>query len=355
MSVSSISTMALARQTRNLVRTMQTDMHTLELEIGTGKKSDVAGSVGSRAALLLDLRNARQTTAEYRQSIQTQSSRLTLMQEALDKVRGSATHVRDLALSVSGSGDGAAAATIDEAALNALQTLSSMFNSSQSGRYLFAGTRFDTRPMQPPTEAAPSGVVPLDAVKSVLSSLGPTSTAADVDAALNGPNGLSSLFSDTYGGGPAAPENFSKTFFLGSTTQVKGRAGEDLPVTYACTAGDEPVRTLLKGLYLLAAVPSESVSTEAYQRITDQGWRLITQATDELIDTQGILGLQEELLKRADERHEVEDGLLSKQITQMEMADPYETGLRLNTLETQLEATFAMTSRISKLSLIDFL
>ena len=47
--------------------------------------------------------------------------------------------------------------------------------------------------------------------------------------------------------------------------------------------------------------------------------------------------------------------LIATQVVRLEEADPYETSLRLNTLQTQLEASLSVTARISRLSLVDFL
>lgn len=358
MAITALSTLSLARQTRGAIATMQAEQQVLQQEISTGRKHDVAGQVGSRTAGLLDLRNVRQDIAAYKDALQSQAARLTTMQDALGQVRTAATKVRDLALGVSGSGTGAAAATIDEAARDALKTVTSMLNASQSGRFLFAGTRFDQRPVQPAEEVAPSGLSPNQAVAQVLAAFGPVTSAADVDALIDGPNGLASLFNDGYdpdGDGVPDPGSFTGTFFQGSTQRVVSRAEADVPITYAVTAGDQPVRDLLMGLHLMSAIPNDSVPTDAYKRVAERGWQMVTSAMDRIVETQGILGLEEETVARTGDRLDIQSTLISTQIVRLEEADPYQTSLRLNTLQTQLEATFAITAKVGRLSLVDYL
>ncbi|MFM2045921.1 MAG: putative flagellar hook-associated protein 3 FlgL [Pseudomonadota bacterium] len=352
MSLPSVSTLSLARQTRNSIRLMQGEVADRNQELSTGRRIDVAGSIGSRTATLVDLRNARAQVEEFRTSLQAQGSRLTIMQNALAEVRGAATKVRDLALSVSGSGEGPQAGAIDEAARDALQVLQSMLNTSQSGRFLFAGIRFDQRPVQPQDEVGPSGLSPRQAVAQAVAAAGPITAAADVDALIDGPGGLTDLFTDA---NPADPASFSNTFFLGSTQQVVGRAGDGLPITYRATGGDPAMRDLMQGLHLLAGVPHGSVPGEAYTRVAERGWQQITAALDQLVEIQGVLGLEEEAVDRAARQYDVQATLISTQVVRLEEADPYETSLRLNTLQTQLEASLSITARISRLSLVDFL
>ncbi|MFV3076850.1 flagellin [Niveispirillum fermenti] len=352
MTLSTVSTLSLARQIRNNVRQTQTEMQTLQQELSTGRRIDVAGSLGSRAAALLDLRNVRNEIGQFQTAMAAQASRMATMQDALSAMREATTKVRDLALAASGGGSETTMSVIDEAARDALRTVTNMLNSSMSGRFLFGGTRFDQTPIQAADQPAPSGLSPDGAVQQVLAGFGPITSAADVDALIDGPNGLTALFDDTRV--PAAG-NFSNTFFHGSTDPVVARAEGSVTVTYGATAGDPAVRDMLKGLHLLNAIPAGSVPDAAYQRVAERAWGLINSATQQLTETQSILGLEEQTITRTQDRLAVEQTLVSTQIVRLEEADPYEATLRLDVLRNQLEATFAVTSNLGRLSLVNYL
>ena len=89
--------------------------------------------------------------------------------------------------------------------------------------------------------------------------------------------------------------------------------------------------------------------------VAERGWQQLTSALDQLVEKQGVLGLEEEAVDRAGRQFDTQSTLISSQIVNLEEADPYETSLRLNTLQTQLEASFSVTSRISQLSLVNFM
>lgn len=349
MSIATVSALSMARYTRNNVRLMQSEMQTLQLEMSNGLKVDIAGSNGSRTASLLELRNVRNEVAQFKDNLVGQSTRLSLMQDALDEVRKSTEEVRNLALTASGTSSDIANATIAEAAQNAMKTVVNMLNSSQSGRFLFAGTKFDQQPLVQPDAVGPSGVTPTQAVSDVITSAGglaSLTTAADVDALIDGPGGLAELFSAA---------NYGDNFFNGSTTPVVGRVEGDITIAYEATAGDQPVRDIMQGLYMLAAVPSDSVTPAAYQQLAKRSWELLERGLGGVVNTQGILGQSEQTVKAAQDRLAVQDTLVSKQIVKMEEADIYTTSLRLDTLKTQLEATFKVTASLQGLSLINYL
>lgn len=342
MSLGSVSTLSMARLTRNSVRQIQNEMQTLQQELSSGRKIDVAGSLGSGTAQLLDLRNVYNEIEHFQTAMSGQAARMKMMQDAMDSIRDSARPVRDLALTASGGANETTTATIDDAAKDALRSVTNMLNSAMSGRFLFGGTQFDRQPVQGPDEVGGSGTSPMAAVQAVVGAA-PLTSAADVDAMVDG--ALATLFDSQFG----------DVFFNGSTDPVVARIDGSVTVTYGATAGDQSFRDTLKGLYLLASVPADSVSEEAYKRVSERAWGFLNAGEQGMIETQSVLGLDEERITTNQSRLEVEKTLVSKQIIKLEEADPYESTLRIDVLKTQLEATFSLTANLSKLSLTNYI
>ncbi|MFV3126436.1 flagellin [Niveispirillum sp. KHB5.9] len=82
---------------------------------------------------------------------------------------------------------------------------------------------------------------------------------------------------------------------------------------------------------------------------------MVGNAMEQLTEAQSILGLEEQTIQRMQDRLEVEQTLVSTQIVKLVEADPYDATLRLDVLRNQLEATFAVTSSLGKLSLANYL
>ncbi|MQP64692.1 hypothetical protein GE253_04955 [Niveispirillum sp. SYP-B3756] len=350
-----VSTLSMARQTRNNVAQMQGEMMKLQQEQASGTKMDVAGENGSRTATLISLRNTIDEINQFDTNMTGQAARLSTMQEALTQARASAQTIRDLALAASGSQSQTSNATIKGAATDAIKAITNMLNSSQSGRFLFGGTRFDQQPLQQPDAVAASGLSPNAAVTQVINAFGGTAaltSPAQVDALIDGPNGIGALFNDTRV--PAAG-NYANTFFNGSTAPVVGRVEGSVTITYNATAGDQSVRDMMQGLYMLSAVRAEDVPDEAYQQLAGRAMKLINSGLEKLTQTQSLLGLNEQTVSTTQENLRVQKGLVNNQIVKLEEADPYESSLRLTVLKTQLEATFSVTASLGKLSLMNYL
>lgn len=306
----------------------------------------------------MDLRNARLESQTYMDAVAAQAGRLGQMQGAMTQMRGIAQAVRDIALSAAGGNNRLAGEQVDTAARDALETLTGFLNASQSGRFLFAGTAMDVKPFVDPSEPGPSGIAPFDAVADLVAGFGPIATAADVDALLDGPDGLAALFADTKDAdADTVPDadTYSTSFYRGSAAPVRGRAGPEQEVAYGVTGADPAFRDLLMGLHALAALRLEDMPEAAYLHAADRGWRLVDRGIQGLLKLQGDMGVQEEALSRAQLQHETEIAILETRIVRMEEADPFDTSVRLSTLQSQLEATFAMTSRIARLSLVNYL
>jgi flagellar hook-associated protein 3 FlgL len=70
---------------------------------------------------------------------------------------------------------------------------------------------------------------------------------------------------------------------------------------------------------------------------------------------QADMGSVQTRVNDATERLTIQSQSLAKSIGSIEDVDPYEVSVRLNNLQTQIETSYALTSRISQLSLLKFL
>jgi flagellar hook-associated protein 3 FlgL len=74
-----------------------------------------------------------------------------------------------------------------------------------------------------------------------------------------------------------------------------------------------------------------------------------------VIDLCAELGYKQSVVDKAIKEHEAAIVQLNNEVATLEAAAPFETALRLSQLQTQLEATFSLTARMSELSLTKFL
>ena len=94
----------------------------------------------------------------------------------------------------------------------------------------------------------------------------------------------------------------------------------------------------------------------------DTGKALLRQAANtilsgqtSIIQRQGDLGLIQERIALEQSSLEVEETILTQSFNDMTARDQYEAATELSLLETNLEAAYMLTARISNLSLLNYL
>ena len=72
-------------------------------------------------------------------------------------------------------------------------------------------------------------------------------------------------------------------------------------------------------------------------------------------DDGATIGTAQEQTSNATDRLKVQVDLITKQVTTMEQVDPSEASVRVTSLRNQLDMSLALTTRIQKLSILNYL
>jgi flagellar hook-associated protein 3 FlgL len=205
---------------------------------------------------------------------------------------------------------------------------------------------------------APSG--PLATVNSVLatavSAKGSALSQSDINGLINGPNGIASVFSDT-NSNPAL--NYTGSFYTaaddGKPTKVLIGSTETLQ--YDIKANQPAFRDLMQGLSMLSLLgaPSSQLDASAKTELQTQASAMITKAQGELTTQQGLLGVTQARLQSVADQQKTAADATQKQILGFEQADTTVDATALTALQTQLQASYAITAQISQLTLTHYL
>ena len=106
---------------------------------------------------------------------------------------------------------------------------------------------------------------------------------------------------------------------------------------------------------MVADLGIKNLNKEAGRAIIDTAMKVLGEAMGEMASAQGNLGTAQETLEKANERMSLQADILNKEINALEAVDPYEAATRVNTLMSQIETAYALTGRIQKLSLLNYL
>jgi len=346
-----ISTLASYLQLNGSIRSLQQSLLDGQKELSTGVKADLMAALGSQTTADVDLRNAYAETTEFKTTASVVGIRLDTMQTALGSIKDALDKARTQALTATSP---VARQQLQQLAKTTIDQINSLLNAQIGGRYLFAGTQTETAPIQGQNDVnAATALSPQQAVAQIVANLGPMTDATSALNVANGTDGVSSLFDDSNSN---ANLRFTPTLYNGATTgTVTARLDRGYQVDYGLRADDPAIRDALQGLYMLASVPSGSVPDDAYAAWQSEALNHLDKGFEGVIGMASKVGYQQSAIADATTRHDSTLAQLNTQIVNLEQADPYETSARLSQLQTQLEATFQVTARMSQLTLTKFL
>lgn len=346
-----ISTLAVHMQLNSSINRVQRALFDAQREMSSGRKADLMAMVNDGAREPIDLRNMLAEVEEFQSTAGLTAARLDSMQEIMSGVNKLVTNARTQALT---GRDAVSRRLLDDMATGTINQMTSLLNTQLGGRSLFAGIRLDARPLQiADTVNASSGFSPTQVIQQVIAANGPLTDAASALNVISGPDGLDAVFGDSHSNGNM---NFSSTFYNGATTgAVIARLDHGYELDYGLRADNQAFRQVLEGVYMLAAVPYGSIPDDAFIAWQDEAVTRINAGYQGVIDAAGDLGFKQQMVQEATERHDATRVFLNNRVANLEAADPYETAIRFSQLQTQLESTFAITTRLANLTLTKFL
>jgi flagellar hook-associated protein 3 FlgL len=318
---------------------LQRHQHSLKVELQrasseatTGKTADIGLRLRGDFRALDAIDSTLGRLQAYRSANNEAAMRATAMQSALGTV---ATYADDLAktlLTATATGNTGQLDTATRQANEDLRSVMAALNTRFSDRMLFSGIATQTAPL-------PDSGSWLSALQS---SLGAVTTATDVVTAIDAWFAAPTGFAATYQGG-------------GATSPIDIAEGEEANLDVRAT--DPAIQATLRGLAMSALLHNGVLAGNTAERSNlarQSAEALLTSASDRTYLAARI-GLAEERITAANTRNSSEETALGLARNALVEVDPYEAATRLESAETQLKSIYAITSRLSRLSLVDYL
>jgi len=92
----------------------------------------------------------------------------------------------------------------------------------------------------------------------------------------------------------------------------------------------------------------------AFQAVAEKAMALVGSAVADLTADRARLGAAQERVTNASTRMSIQMDVLANHVNALESVDPYEASTRISTLMTQIETAYALTARIQKLSILNY-
>lgn len=380
-SINSVATLAQNLLLQSNVRSIQSQLDKVQLQISSGKKTDVYSGLGSVSRMTLDFHQQKEEVQNYRDTIASTQARLGVVDKAMTRMTEIATEFRAKFLQnrTYMATDPTVRAVFQDEAQSALKEINQLLNTQYEGRYVFSGRLISTPPMVDPGAVATAGT-PLQVLDNVINTAGASNYVANgATVAFNAVVSTLTPSAAAYTG--VAPNTFpyqgDNATYSNSppfTNALTVRIDEGTDVGYTVRGDDPSIAALLQGVYTFATTNFNAGASTAFFQLMDAASFRIDQALEGsnltaptgvpstatpafngLRSVLGTVGAIENRIKSVDLQHEQRLTLIDNELGRLEDADPYEAISKLQGLQAQLSSSFQVTAALKDLTLSKFI
>lgn len=338
-----ISTLNMSSLLRSTVMSAQSRLSIAQIEVSTGRHSDMGLTLGTSVRTTIGLRGELDELQQMIDGGKLAGIRAELTQSAMDSISKIASSFMSTLTGARTATNGQALAR--QAATAAMQSLRELLNTSYEGQYIFGGLNSQS----PPIPDNAGGATVDDAF---LASFGMTQSDAtvsgisggDMKAFLDGP------FNDLF-----SPAGWSQNWTTASETGVLTRAGSFRTVDISVSARNSGFAGIAQALTMAMSLGEDKLGDAAFEAIADKSLSLLGNAVIDIGAEQSRAGLAQSELKKAIDHMTIKSAALAKAVQSLESVDPFEAATRVTDLMNQLEISYTITGRLSGLSLAKYI
>ncbi len=339
-----ISTNSLHAIPRLAVADLQSKLASAEAEITSGEISNHVQTLGNRLGLDQALRSQANTLTNLQSTNAVIGTALTASQNALTKISSDAQSFMNTLITAKSSGN---VSSLAEEARSFLDTFTASANTMSGGAYVFGGTNATATPIASYSGAPQTAVAAAFLTEfgfSQSSSQVSSITAASMESFLSA--GYASLFAD-----PSWGTDWSQA----SSTETTAVISPGQSITTSVTANETAFRQLANAYTSLADLGLDNLNGAAQQAVIGNALEQISGAIQGIGTMQAKLGFSQSQITSANKSLDTQINTINETVGELDGVDPYEAAEKLTNLTTQLETAYSLTSRISRLGLVNYL
>lgn len=348
----STSTFSMTFGLRRSIATMQDALARHQKELASGRIADPGVSLGSGARMSYILQNNLEETRAILATNRRVTIRVDATQNALNDLQQTAEAMRKtLLVSQDNVTDPKAIASQARASL---ALLVSTLNSDDGESFIFGGQKTDVPPI---ADYFASTVAPARAALDI-ALLDPATgfgfpadstqvaqlTTQKINDFIDG--SFSDLFSET---------SWKSQWSSASDTVIESRISLQQTIEASVSANDPALRKIAMAYVMVSELGISGMSNDGARALVRKATETLDEGMALLKASRARVGVMQQSIKIADENLQRYSGMLEVEVSHLGAADRSETATRINETLSRLEAAYALTARISQLSLTKYI
>jgi flagellar hook-associated protein 3 FlgL len=339
-----VSTSSLFSIPRNSILELQDKLMKAETEVSTGQFADPVKSLGTQLGLYQSLEKQSANLASIQSSNTVIQSTLSASQQALTQLAVDAQTFVKAVITAQSSGD---VTSLPAQAQSLLASFTSLLNSSSGSTYVFGGTNSVVKPVSdysPGAQAATAAAFQAAFGMSQSDPLVNTITPAAMQTFLSG--SFANLFQGT---------DWSTNWSQASSTRTSALIAPATQVTTSVTANESAFQDLANAYTSIADLAIGNLGQTTQQAVLSHALNLAGAAQQVITGLQTTLGLSQSQITNSNNQMQTQASMIDNLVSKLGSVDPYQAASTVTNLTTQLETSYSLTNRISRLSLINYL
>lgn len=355
-----VSTLGQAIDQIERLKQTQLSLATLQNQISSGKKTNIFKGLGTDVIASKRARADMQQLEAFNNNITIADRRIKIMTNSMQEIKNQAESVVNAIQIQTQKGEFEMEA-VSDLANKASDFIRDLLNSQDGDRFLFAGAETRQQPVDN------SGTLETY-LQSRLEEW--TTGTIDTDELITSYRDRTAL-NDTVTG-------YSATLTSGNAKNVYVRVDEQTEINYTVFANNDGLRDVLVAMEMTAQIdtvldevaldpdddPLNTVTAPGADKAEQNDnffnffndlARMLNSAIDKIDNNLYSLSQDQAQITRIMDAHEVEQNVLQDTIADVEDIDLNEVAVKLNSLQTQLEASYRVTATLSNLSLVNFI
>lgn len=348
MKISFVSSHAISKALSYQLMRLQSDLAKAQTEVTSGKFNDVGVALGARTGQAVALNRDIDRLNGMVDTNSLVATRLDASQEALSRITGEAETF--LAALTVGGGSDTERQILQANGKNALETLTSVLNTSLNGEYIFSGVNTDVKPINDyGADGAPNKAA-FDAAFLSHFGFAQTDAAAESITADQMTDFLDTVVEPMFTG-PEWETNWSNA----TDETITSRIALNETAETSVSASTDGMRKLAMATSLIVDLLGTPLNANAQTALVEKTRTMVGEAISDIQNVQAKVGLVQTRVNNASERLAMQIEIMTTNLGDLQGVDPYEASTRVNNLLAQIETSYALTARIQQLSLLDYL
>src|SRR5579883_1532231 len=291
-----VTDLAQTALTQLQIQQTQSQISDLQSQLSSGHVAQTYDGLAPQAQPLINLQNDNTKITQYNSSISTALQQMSTAQTSISSLISLASNFETTLVNAL-NGTNASNMALNQTAQSNLQQVAGLLNVQFNGQYVFSGTATNTAPVN-----------------------------------LSTPN---------------------TAYYQGTSAQPTVQADDNVSVAYGVTAASPGFEELIRSLNLAATTVTTpgAIDTKRLQ----EALNVIKQAISDMTTTQSSLGVSQGVLNAVSSSHAQLLTQLQSNISDIQNVDVAQASTNLSALEITLQSSYAVTARLSQLSIVQYL